>query len=93
MKKLFILPSFERSIKNLTPQEQENLAKGLELFNNYLLAGKSSFGFRLKKINHDKFEFRIDIRLRVILKKDKDVYYLVLVGDHNEIRRYLRNFR
>lgn len=93
MKKLFILPSFERSIKDLTPQEQENLAKGLELFNNYLLTGQSSFGFRLKKINHDKFEFRIDIKLRVILKKDKDIYYLVLVGDHNEIRRYLRNFR
>ncbi len=90
MKKLFILPSFERSIKSLTADQKELLAKGLESFNQYLLTGQAAYGFRLKKINHDKYEFRINIRLRLILKKDDDGYYLVVAGDHNEVRRYLR---
>lgn len=93
MKKLFILSSFERSVKSLTAEQKELLGKGLESFNQYLLTGQSSYGFRLKKINHDKYEFRINIRLRIILKKDDDGYYLVLVGDHNEVRRYLRGNR
>lgn len=93
MKKLFILPSFERSVKNLTTDQKQILVKSLESFNQYLLTGQSTYGFRLKKINHDKYEFRIDLRLRIIAKKDKDGYYLVIVGNHNEIRRYLRENR
>jgi len=33
MKKVFILPSFERSVKRLTRQDKKNLAESLELFN------------------------------------------------------------
>jgi len=64
MKKVYILSSFVRSVKNLTSQEKKCLTKGLESFNRYLETGQSSSGFRLKKINHDKYEFRVDIRLR-----------------------------
>jgi hypothetical protein len=51
------------------------------------------YGSGFKKINHDKFEFRVDIRIRVILKVEGDDYYLVLVGNHDDVRRYLRSFR
>jgi len=57
------------------------------------MTGQAPYGFRLKKINHNKYEFRIDIRLRVVLKEEENTFYLVLVGDHDEVRRYLRNFR
>ena len=93
MKKISILPSFERSVKRLTPQEKEHLSKSLEIFNNYLITGQSPYGFRFKKINHDKYEFRVDIRLRVVLKEEGNTFYLVFVGDHDEVRTYLRNFR
>lgn len=93
MKKVIILPSFEKCIKNLNSQERKLLAKSLEIFNNFLVTSQSSFGFRFKKINHDKYEFRVDSRLRVIVKEEGDVFYLVLIGDHNEVRRYLRHFR
>lgn len=93
MKKVSILPSFKRSAKKLTTQEKKALAGGLEVFNNYLLTGQVPFGFRFKKINHDKYEFRIDIRLRVVIKEEDDILYLVLVGDYDEVKRYLRNFR
>lgn len=93
MRKVIILPSFERLIKKLNPQEIKQVARGLELFNQFLLSGKAPFGFRLKKINSDKYEFRVGIRLRVIVKEEGDVFYLVLIGSHDDIRRYLRTYR
>lgn len=93
MKKIFSLPSFERSVKKLSRQDKEQLAESLEVFNTYLLTGQAPFGFRFKKINHDKYEFRITIKLRVIIKMDDNDIYLVLAGNHDEITRYLKNFR
>ncbi|MFH1259202.1 MAG: hypothetical protein ABII74_05240 [Elusimicrobiota bacterium] len=93
MKKILILSSFERSIKKLTPGEKNQLSKSLELFNSFLVSGEAAYGFRFKKIDHDKYEFRVDLRLRVIVKVDGNNYYLVLAGSHDEVKRYLRNFR
>lgn len=93
MKKVLVLSSFERAIKRLSSQEKERLKKALEQFNDFLLTGRFPYGLRFKKINKDKYEFRVDLRLRVVVKEEKDVFYLVLVGDHNEIRRYLHSFR
>lgn len=93
MKKIFILPSFERSVKRLSRQDKEQLTESLEIFNTYLLTGEAPFGFRFKKINHDKYEFRINIKLRVIIKMTNNGIYLVLAGNHEDVKRYLKNFR
>ena len=75
MKKVFALPSFERSVKKLSPQDKKKLAKSLESFNSFLVSGEAPLGFGFKKINHDKYEFRIDIRLRVIVKVEGEASY------------------
>ena len=90
MKRVAILPSFGRDVKKFTPQEKEKLKKALLAFNHFLKTQDGSPGFRFKKINHDKFEFRIDLSLRVVTKREGDVYYLVCAGDHETVRRYLR---
>ena len=89
MKRVFILPSFERSAKKLAPPDKKKLAESLEAFNAFLLSGIVPVGLGFKKINHDKYEFRVDIRLRVVVKVEENDYYLVLVGSHDEVRRYL----
>lgn len=93
MKEIVPLPSFERSLKKLTSHEKNLLAQSLETFNEFVLLGRAPFGFRFKKINHDKYEFRVNIRIRVVVKEEGDVFYLVLVGNHDEVRRYLKDFR
>jgi mRNA-degrading endonuclease RelE of RelBE toxin-antitoxin system len=93
MKSILILPSFERSVKNLTRQNKERLAESLEAFNSFLFSGELPVGFGFKKINHDKYEFRVDIKLRVVVKVEGDFYYLVLAGNHDEVRRYLRRHK
>lgn len=91
MKKVYVLPSFERSVKRLTPQKRKQVAQSLDAFNEFLVSGQAPFGFRFKKIADDKYEFRVDIRLRVIVKEDGENFYLVLLGNHDEVRRYLRS--
>ncbi len=93
MKRVLILSSFERSIKKLTRQDKKNLTESLEIFNLFLLSGELPAGFGFKKINHDKYEFRVDIRLRVVVKVEGDNYYLVLAANHDDVKRYLRRYR
>ena len=93
MKKIVILPSFERSVRRFTSIEKNRLIIALEKFNGFLVTGKISSGLGFKKIRYDIFEFRIDIRLRVIVKDENDTLYMVIAGSHEDIKRYLKDFR
>jgi mRNA-degrading endonuclease RelE of RelBE toxin-antitoxin system len=91
MRKVAVLPSLERSLKKLSPSQRKQLSESLQAFNVFLTIGELSPGLGFKKINHDKYELRVDIRLRVILKAEAEVFYLVLVGSHDDVKRYLRS--
>jgi mRNA-degrading endonuclease RelE of RelBE toxin-antitoxin system len=93
MKSIVVLPSFERSLKKLSLLERKQIAESLESFNRMLITGDCPAGLGFKKINHDKYELRATIRIRVVMKSDGDTYYLVLVGNHDDVRRYLREYR
>jgi mRNA-degrading endonuclease RelE of RelBE toxin-antitoxin system len=93
MRSIVPLPSFDRCVKKLGPQAQKRLKVALEKFNEFIVSGNPFKGLGFKKINHDKFEFRVDIHLRVVIKVDRDICYLVLVGNHDDIRKYLRQYR
>ncbi len=93
MKQIVTLPSFEKSFRKLDSSAKGKVIESLEEFNEFLVTGKASAGFGFKKINHDKYEFRVDIRLRVVMKAEGNIFYLVLIGNHDEVRRYLRSFR
>ncbi len=93
MKYIVSLPSFDRDIKKFKQEKKERLKNALEAFNHFVATGKRAFGFRFKKINKNKFEFRVDIRLRVVTKLQGNTFYLVKAGNHDEVKRYLRRFR
>lgn len=93
MKQIGVLPSFERSAKKLTLFDKAQFAESLEEFKKFILTGQAPVGFGFKKINHDKYEFRAGLRLRIVVKLEVDTYYLVLVGSHDQVKRYLRKYR
>ena len=90
MKKVVALSSFERSVECLTHDEKRRLGRTLETFNSFLLGQTVSHGFGFKKIGQSKYEFRVDLKLRMIVIVHEDVYYLALVGSHDDVKRYLR---
>ncbi|MBF0478389.1 MAG: hypothetical protein HQL26_02800 [Candidatus Omnitrophica bacterium] len=93
MKNIIILPSFERDLKKLPSVDRGKVVKSLGQFNEFIASGNFSQGLGLKKINHDKYEFRVDIRLRIVFKQMGQDIYLVLVGSHDEVKKYLRQYR
>ena len=80
MRQVIALPSFDRFAKKLSPPDRSHLAESLELFNTFVVSGDVPAGLGFKKINHDKYEFRAGLRLRVVVKVEGNIYYLVLAG-------------
>jgi mRNA-degrading endonuclease RelE of RelBE toxin-antitoxin system len=93
MRRIVPLQSFERSAKKLSPPEKAQLTESLEQFNNFILTGDLPIGLGFKKIGQDKYEFRAGLRLRVVARVEGDSYYLVFIGSHDEVSRYLRKYR
>lgn len=58
----------------------------------YLETGKASYGLRVKKIGRSSFEGRVSDKVRIIWVKEEDVVSFVVLGNHEEVQRYLRSF-
>jgi mRNA-degrading endonuclease RelE of RelBE toxin-antitoxin system len=93
MRTIRILPSFERSLKKISPGDKNSLKKSLEQLNSFLLTGSLPKGLGLKKLEIGIYEIRVNIRMRIIMKVEDDVFYLVLAGSHSDVKRYLRSYR
>ena len=93
MRQVIVLVSFARSARKLSTPDKTQLAESLEQFNHFVLTGDLAIGLGFKKIGQDKYEFRTGLRLRVVVKAEGDTYYLVFIGSHDEVNRYLRKYR
>lgn len=57
---------------------------------NYFLTLNASYGLRIKKIGPKTFETRVNDNIRLVYVKDKDLISFVLLGNHDEIRRFIK---
>ena len=87
------LSSFERTFKKLDTHERASVISTLRVFSAYLSGAQKTIGLGFKKINCDKYELRADIRVRIVLKRIEDTYYLIMVGNHDDVVRYLKEYR
>ena len=93
MKHLAFSKHFHRQLKKLSIQDQEKIAKKLKDFLLFLPKSRIPIGFGFKKINGDKYEIRVDIKLRIIMKLESDTLVCHVVGNHEEVKRYLKEYR
>ena len=93
MKHLASSNHFQRLLRKLPRNDQERAADALKRLLEALRTGVLPAGLGLKKINGDKYELRVDLRLRIVMKADGDTLVCHLIGNHDEVRRYLRSFR
>ena len=84
---------FQKQLKKLSSNEQQKSIKALKKLRAAIEQGKIPQGLGFKKINGDKYEIRVDLRLRIALKKDGDLLACILIGNHDEIKQYLKNYR
>ena len=90
--KINIKPSFERIYKKLPHSEKIQIdEKIIELFDYYNKDVLFS-GLRVRKMGGKDNYFEIDTasNRRILIRKQKDLIELIAYGNHDEIRRFLR---
>jgi len=92
--KINIKPSFDRIYKKLPHSEKVQIdEKVTELFDYYNKDVLFS-GLRVRKIGGKDNYFEIDTasNRRILIRKQKDLIELIAYGNHDEIRRFLKDF-
>ncbi len=85
-------PSFDRSVKNFSREEKEEIKKvairAVDILSHNRIIHK---GIGLKRLKSNFWEIRKGLRARILFRWKGDLVEFVLAGDHEDIKRYLRN--
>lgn len=85
-------PSFDRSVKSLHCKEKDEVKQiaiqTIDILSQDRILHK---GIGLKRLKGDYWEIRKGIRARILFRWEGDLVEFVIAGDHNDIKRYLKN--
>ncbi len=85
-------PSFERSIKSLPPSERTDIKDAaLKLIDVLSKDRQTHQGLGLKRLTRDFWEARKGIQVRILFRWTGDLVEFVLAGNHNDVKRFLKN--
>ena len=93
MKHLAVSQHFQKQLKKLPAQDRQEAVHTLKEFLAALRTGNIPAGYGFKKINGDKYEIRVDIRKRIVMKVEGDTFICHVIGNHESVKRYLREYR
>jgi len=91
MSRVFYLPTFLKQLQKLKGEEARMTEEALVAFDHFVQSGGKTEGLGFKKLAHDKFEIRVDLRKRIVMKKIGEDYYLAFYGNHDAVERFLRH--
>lgn len=85
-------PSFDRSVKSFHGKEKDEIKRAamqaIDILSQDRIIHK---GIGLKRVRRDFWEIRKGIKARVLFRWEGDLVEFILAGDHNDIKRFLRN--
>ena len=85
-------PSFDRSIKAFPERERQELRDAacrlIDALSGQELMPK---GMGLKKLRGNFWEMRKGLKTRILFRREKDWTEFILAGDHNDIKRFLKD--
>ena len=58
----------------------------------YCETSRAPFGLRMKKLGLATYEARVTGSLRILFIKEKDQITFALIGNHEEVRNYLKSY-
>lgn len=93
---LYASPSLNRSVRKLDAEQREVVAHILEALKVYYASGcdlqeaqRKSPRFFYKQLQKPYYEAGVESNLRVIVAREKQTCTALLVGNHDQIRRFL----
>ena len=84
-------PRFDRSFKKLSESEQKEVRIVLGKLPDAFGDPHQHAGLGIRKLIKTKYECRVGLKLRILFDVEKPDIILMLVGDHNDIRNWLKN--
>lgn len=85
-------PSFERSIKSLPLSERTDVKDAaLKLIDVLSKDRQIHQGLGLKRLTRDFWEARKGIKVRILFRWTGDLIEFVLAGNHDDVKRFLKN--
>lgn len=85
-------PSFDRSVKGFSGREKEEIKQAalqaIDILSEDRLIHK---GIGLKHLKGDLWEIRKGLKARILFRWEKDLVEFVLAGNHDDIKRFLKN--
>ena len=90
--RLFYKRSFLKTFEEKDSFTQKLIVEAHRQIKDYLAAGQAPYGLRIKKISAKSFEARVNDKIRIVWSKKGDDVSFVLIGNHEEVQNYLKNF-
>ncbi len=86
----FYAPAFERSLKGLQEFRKQRVKKAIQFAVAFFETGSLPAGLGLKPLRYHIWEIRAGLEDRIIFRKNGETIEFILVGSHDEIKRYLK---
>jgi mRNA-degrading endonuclease RelE of RelBE toxin-antitoxin system len=80
---------FDRALDRLRVPVQDEVLKAIPSLAKAF--GKPHAHLGLRKLGGRIYEFRVGLKLRIVFRHDDDTLYLLLIGTHDEVRRFIRS--
>ncbi len=84
------LRSFLKKFDSYNTQEQEVITQTVDEIKRYVETNHAAYGLRIKRLSPRLYEGRTDIHLRIAYYRDREVVKFFCVGNHDDIRRCLK---
>ena len=84
------LASYDRAFRKLPPLVQSHAIEAIDSLLDYFQTGRRPHGLGLKRLRKVYWEIRVGLDVRILFQLQRDYLSFVFVGDHDEMRRWLR---
>lgn len=89
--KFYSTPSFMKCFKKLAPNRKMIINDAIGDLLNLYDTGLNPKGLGLKQLRKNLWEIRASLQERILFSLKGDTIHFILIGNHDEIKRYLRN--
>ena len=83
--------SFDKVFKKLGLNRQEKVIDAISILIDFFENRKKAKGLGLKNLRENYWEIRVNDKDRIIFTLEKDKVAFIIVGNHDEIKKFLRN--
>ena len=85
-------PSFDRSLKQLGTRDKREIKDvAIRLIEGFSGDRQLHHGLGLKRLRGHYWEVRWNLKIRILFRWEGDLIEFVLAGNHNDVKRFLKN--